>query len=384
MKFVFDASAMALSNYTKAGAYRYGLEVLRHMPAHLKSDEELELFFNFFRAHHVPRMQETIAAAGDLDSIVSRMHPRLMRSLKIPVESRIGEHQVFHGPFDRLLHTKDSARVLTIQDLAFLRAPKGMPKAWVEELTATVPESAKRAHRIITGSEFSKADIVEWLKIPTERVNVIPHGVGKQFTPSADRLIDQKIIGERYGISTDFILYLGTLQPNKNIENLCAAFQELRSNGYQGQLVLAGNEGWLFDEMWQRIVDNNNHQGVLRPGYVEEEDIPRLYSCCNCFTLVSVLEGFGIPVLEAMACGAPAVVANSCSLPEVAGGKAEIVDPWDYHSIAEGINKVLVLGPDRQQVIRGGIEHAAEFTWSNSARAHLETYREAFAEVYNL
>ena len=383
MKIVFDASGMAVRSYTKAGVYRYGMELLRHLPAHLEENEQLELFFNFFRQRHVARMRETIELVGGLAARCSRMHPRLVRALKVSVERRIGEHQVFHGPFDRLQHTRNSARVLTIHDLAFLRSPSGLPKSWIDELTATVPDSAKRAHRIITASEFSKSDIVEWLRIPAERVKVIQHGVAPNLKPSPDTLIDQKILSKLYGVQPNFILYLGTLQPNKNIENLCTAYQELRRDGWEGQLVLAGNEGWLFDEMWQRICDQGNDQGVVRTGFVAEEDISRLYGCCTCFALVSVLEGFGIPVVEAMACGAPVVVADSCSLPEVAGGLAEIVDPWNPRSIAEGLDRAINLGTDRADRTRRGIEHAKTFTWDKSAAAHMSVYREANAEVGN-
>ncbi|MDP6849761.1 MAG: glycosyltransferase family 1 protein [Planctomycetota bacterium] len=384
MKLFFDASALALRGYTKAGIYRYGIELLRHLPDALPDDWELNLHFHFFRQKHAARMREVLQETGNLPYKTSRTHPWITSKLGTNLESLVGPHDLVHGPFDRVPKSKSSARVVTIHDLAFLRAAAGLPTSWVAELTKTVPPSARRATRVITASEFSKSDIVEWLHIPAEKVSVVPHGLSPEFRPPADPLVDLRRLEERYKIRPGFILYLGTLQPNKNIEGLCAAYHDLRQDGFEGQLVLAGKEGWLFDEMWERITENGHDEGVLRTGYIEEEDIPRLYGNCSCFSLVSILEGFGIPTLEAMACGAPVVVADSCSLPEVAGGAAVIVDPYDSRSIAEGIEKAATRGEFRDLLIKKGLERASQFSWQKSAEAHASVYRQAMQEVGRL
>ena len=384
MKLFFDASALALRGYTKAGVYRYGIELLRHLPEALPNDWELNLHFHFFRRHHLPQMQDVLQKTGDLPFKCTRLHPWLTSKFGLKLERLIGQHDLIHGPFDRVPDSHSSARVLTIHDLAFLRAAEGLHTSWVKELTETVPPSARRATRIITASEFSKSDIVEWLRIPAEKVSVVPHGVSPIFKPPADPLVDFKRLEERYKIRPGYILYLGTLQPNKNIEGLCAAYHELRRDGFTGQLVLAGKEGWLFNEMWNRIERKGHDEGVLRAGFVEEEDVPRLYGNCDCFALVSLLEGFGIPTLEAMACGAPVVVAEACSLPEVAGDAAVIVDPYDPNSIAEGITKAASRGDFRNQLSKRGIERAKNFSWQKSAKAHADVYRKALQEVGKL
>ncbi len=382
MKLLVDASALALDNSIKAGVWRYGIELLRHLPAALPKDWSLRLWFNYFSSRHRERTLHVVEQAGKLDHSVCRIHPKLLQWLRVPAETVAGPHDVLHSPFDRVRWTHNAARVVTIHDLAFLRAPKGLPKKWVEELRATVPASAKRAHCILTGSEFTKTDIVEWLHIPAERVAVIHHGVLSKMKPPADPLLDRKRLEERYGLRADekFILCLGTLQPNKNIERLCAAFQEMRAGGWEGRLVLAGKEGWLFEKMWKNIVDHRHDEGVLRTGFVDDEDVPRLYGNCACAVLVSVLEGFGIPVLEAMACGAPVVIADACSLPEVAGGAAMIVDAWDPRSIAAGIEQAASNGPERKQRIQLGLQRARGFTWQKSAEAHVRAYQQALAE----
>ncbi|KAA3607536.1 MAG: glycosyltransferase family 1 protein [Planctomycetota bacterium] len=380
MRILFDATALALTGYHKGGAYRYGVELLRHLPgplAEFDSETELKLYFNFFRRHHLPRMEETVALAGHPPYVFSRIHPKLLRAMRAPVEWTGGNHDVFHGPFDRIPPSRRSARVVTIHDLAFLRSPEGLPADWVAELNATVPVSARRAHRVITVSEFSRMDIVNRLGIDPERVEAIYHGIPEGLKPPADPEADLKRLKERYDIDPGYLLYLGTLQPNKNIEGLCSAFQRLRKDGFSGQLVLAGSKGWLYQEMWQRIVARGEDLGVLQTGFVDEEDIPRLYGNCAAFCLVSFLEGFGIPVIEAMACGAPVVAADACSLPEVGGEAAILVQPRDPEAIADGILKAATPGPERDALVQAGLARAATFTWESSAKAHLKAYKRA-------
>ncbi|TAH36861.1 MAG: glycosyltransferase family 1 protein [Planctomycetota bacterium] len=376
-RIVFDATALALQGYTKGGAYRYGMELLRRLPGALPADWKLDLYFNFFRKEHVPRMHETMEKTGVRAHRCSRVHPRLLRAVHAPAEWTAGACDLFHGPFDRVPRTRKAARVVTIHDLAFLRAPEGLPAQWIRELRATVPASARRAHRVLTVSEFSRRDIVERLQIPAERVEAIYHGIPELYAPPQDPQADLLRLRARYGIEPGFVLYLGTLQPNKNIEVLCAAWQILRRRGFPGQLVLAGARGWLYDEMWARIHARGDDAGVLQTGYLEDQDIRRLYGCCSAFVLVSLLEGFGIPVIEAMACGAPVVAADACSLPEVAGGAALIVDPGDAEAIARAIEIAATAGPERDALIARGLARSRHFDWDTSARQHVGAYRRA-------
>ncbi|HEX9793011.1 MAG TPA: glycosyltransferase family 1 protein [Planctomycetota bacterium] len=377
MKILFDATPLALTGYHKGGAYRYGVEILSRLPALLPADWSLELYFNFFRKAHLERMREAVALVGGPEHRLSRVHPRLLKALHAPAEWTAGPHDLFHGAFDDVPPTRRATRVVTIQDLAFLRAPDGLPAEWVRVLARQVPAAARRAHRVLTGSEFSRQDIVQRLGVAPERVEVIPHGIPAGYAPPRDPAADLVRLRERYGVEPGFLLYLGTLQPNKNVEGLCRAFQLLRARGYAGQLVLAGSKGWLYDEMWARIVARGDDQGVVQTGFVDDADIPRLYGNCAAFALVSLLEGFGIPVLEAMACGAPVVVADACSLPEVAGGAGRLVDPHDAEAIAAALEDCATPGPQRQAMVAAGIARAARFTWDASAAGHVAAYRRA-------
>ena len=376
-KILFDATTLALSGFHKGGVYRYGMEILQRMPAMAPDDWEWGLYFNFSSGRHLRKMHETICKSGIGKHKLSRIPPHLLRRLNVPSDSFLtgGKHDLFHGPCDILPPSRHAARVLTIHDLAYLRAPEGLPKKWITDHEATVPVACRRAHQIIAVSEFSKSDIIDAFDIDPQRVQVVYHGISKGLKPSTDPEADRTHLKKRYNIDKEYILYLGTLQPNKNIEGLCEAFQIMRGRGYPGQLVLAGAQGWMFDEMWGRIVMRGHDANVLLTGFVDMDDIPQLYGNCSAFALVSFLEGFGIPVIEAMACGAPVVAANACSLIEVAGPAGLLVDPHDAESIAAGLETATKLGPERGELIRAGLEWSATFTWEKTAAQTVAAYR---------
>ncbi|MFT7516945.1 MAG: glycosyltransferase involved in cell wall biosynthesis [Myxococcota bacterium] len=379
MKLLFDATGMALSGYHKGGAYVYGLELLTNLQL-LKGELDIELFFNFTRSKHKPKMLETCRISGIDQYSLTQIPPQILRNLHIPTEWVAGKHDVLHGPFDLMAHTRNAARVVTIHDLAFIRAPEGLPREWIADRKRLVPPSAKRAHRVITVSEFSKRDIVEHFQIDPEHVQAIYHGITPGLEPTKNPQADRQRIAERYAVKEKFILYLGTLQPNKNIEGLCAAFQIMKQQGYPGKLILAGAQGWLFDEMWQRIVSRQHDTDVVLPGFVDREDIPRLYSTCDAFALVSFLEGFGIPVIEAMACGAPVVAADACSLTEVTGDAGLLVNPNDEQQIADALLSLVNDPVLRSEMIARGLKHAAKFTWQRTAEQHLQAYNTALEQ----
>ncbi len=379
MRLLFDATGMALSGYHKGGAYVYGLELLKNLQQ-LESPLDIELFFNFTRGKHKSKMLETCDIAGIEQHSLTQVPPQLLRGLHIPTEWFAGQHDVMHGPFDLMAHTRKAARVVTIHDLAFLRAPEGLPKKWVADRQKLVPPSARRAHRVITVSEFSKRDIVEHFQLDPDRIQAIYHGSSPGLEPPKDPQADRIRIGERYGVKENFVLYLGTLQPNKNIEGLCAAFQIMKQQGYSGKLILAGAQGWLFEEMWQRICKQQHDKDVVLTGFVDSEDIPRLYGVCDAFALVSFLEGFGIPVIEAMACGAPVVAADACSLTEVTSDAGLLVDPHDHQQIADSLFRLCSDSELRDKMVARGLAHAAKFTWHNTAQQHLDAYKTAMEQ----
>jgi glycosyltransferase involved in cell wall biosynthesis len=264
--------------------------------------------------------------------------------------------------------------IVTIHDLAYLRIPKLLDSKCVKWGQAQIPVSARRADAIITISNFSKNDIIELLNIPEEKIYVIHHGVCPDFVPIKDKKILAKI-KTKYQIKENYILFVGVLQPSKNIVRLIEAFYELKQlYNIPHQLVIAGEKGWFYDEIFKKYVELKLEDNIIFTGYVAHEDMPGLYSGADVFVLPSVFESFGIPVLEAMACGTPVVASNVCALPEIANNAAILVSPHSTQQIAEGIYQVLSNSELQTSLIEKGIKHAREFTWQKTANETLKMY----------
>jgi glycosyltransferase involved in cell wall biosynthesis len=232
---------------------------------------------------------------------------------------------------------------------------------------------------ILTLSEFSRRDIIETYAVDPARVFVTPAAAASHFKPVTDET-QLKEMRERYGIGSDYFLSLGSIQPRKNLTRLIEAYRSLRAKrpaNQSPQLVIAGKRGWLDNEVFRAAQQDGLNESVKFIGYVPEEDLPTLYSGATCFVYPSYFEGFGLPVLEAMQCGAPVIAGNQTSLPEVAGDAALLFNPFDAKALAEAM--VMVLDrPDFRAGLRvKGLARAAEFCWAETARLTLRAYERA-------
>jgi len=271
--------------------------------------------------------------------------------------------------------------VTTIHDLSFEHLPETFKRRSRAQLRLTVRRTARKAALILTLSEFSRRDIIETYAVDPERVIVTPAAAPTHFKPVASETELEKI-RERYGIGANYLLSLGSIQPRKNLTRLIEAFQQLRKSRPDDelpQLVIAGKRGWLDDEVFRAAQRDGLNESVKFIGYVPEEDLPALYSSAMCFVYPSYFEGFGLPVLEAMQCGAPVIAGNQTSLPEVAGDAALLFDPFDTRALGEAIARVLD-HPDYPADLRArGLKRAAEFSWIATARLTLKAYESAAA-----
>lgn len=261
--------------------------------------------------------------------------------------------------------------VVTIHDLGYLHFPEAHTAAQRLQLRLTTRWSARIARHIIAISEATRQDLTHLASVPSDKISVIPHGVSTRFTPIEDSARLQAV-RERYGIRSDYILYLGTLQPRKNLPRLIEAFaRALPALPRHTQLVLAGKKGWLAGPILERASQLGISERVHFTGYVEDRDLTALLSGASLFTLPSLYEGFGMPVLEAMACGVPVLCSQTSALPEVAGDAALLVDPCDTQAIADGIAELINNPSLRQQLRERGLTRAAHYTWERCARATL-------------
>jgi glycosyltransferase involved in cell wall biosynthesis len=271
--------------------------------------------------------------------------------------------------------------VCTLPDLAFEHLPETFKRRSWMQLRLTVRHTVKRAAHIVTVSEYSRRDIMQTYDVASERISVIPEAAPKHFGPVKDEKELQRV-RQTYGIEGEYILSVGSIQPRKNIARLIAAYRLLRTSRPEAKLpklVLVGKRAWLYEETIQRIQDAGISDDVIVTGYVPEKDLPALYSGALCFVYPSYFEGFGLPPLEAMKCGAPVIVGNKTSLPEVVGDAAVLVDPFDVDSIAFAMGRLIDDSNFRSKLSVKGLDRSRRFSWQETARQTLDVYRQVAA-----
>lgn len=275
----------------------------------------------------------------------------------------------FFGSFHHSFKT-----VITIHDLTYVRFPEAVNPIMMRDLPQMLPEHAQRAHAIVADSESAKRDIVEILGVPSEKVHVILPGVSEIFRPVIDRLFLSEVRA-RYRLPDKFILFVGTIEPRKNLPLLISAFDRLcADSGFNHGLVVAGGKGWRDRESNRAVESSPNRERIVMTGFVSDEDLPAIYSLADVFILPSLYEGFGLPVLEAMACGTPVVATNVSSLPEAVGNAGLLVDPGDPDPLAAAIRHLTTDEEMRQRYRLAGFAHARKFSWNTAAKKAIAVF----------
>jgi len=303
-----------------------------------------------------------------------QMHlPRLLRVLGI---------DLLHGLAYAIPLASPCPTVVTVHDLTFFRFPETLKPFKRCYLRAATRSATKRATRIIAVSRQTRDDLVQILQVPMEKVDVVHNGVSEAFHPVAAE--DVAAFRQRRGLPPRFILFLGTLEPRKNVERLLEAFARwLKSAGREMcdavKLIVAGARGWYFEHIFARAAELGLADAVLFPGFLPAPELPWWYRSAACFVYPSLYEGFGLPVLEAMACGTPVITSAASSLPEVAGDAAITVNPYDVAALVEAIGQVMEDAEQREEMRQAGLRQAARFPWSKAAAETAAVYRRALA-----
>ena len=264
--------------------------------------------------------------------------------------------------------------VVTVHDLLALSFPEHFSAVIARRFAWLAGRCAARAARVITDSEFVRAQVVERLAIPAERTAVVPLGVDERFRPMA---VDADWLKRRFGIDRPYVLCVGTLEPRKNLLSVVAALERLRWLDDAITLVAVGGRGWKTTAIDAKLAD----APVIATGRVEDDDLVKLYAGAACFVFPSFGEGFGLPVLEAMACGAPVVTSDRTSLPEVAGDAALLVDPGSVEAIGDAIERVVRDPALASRLEARGRERASRFSWRRCAEETVAVYRDALASA---
>jgi len=297
--------------------------------------------------------------------------------LPLPVDLFTGPLDLFHSPDYLLPPVRKGARVITIHDLTFLVVPQYAEPNLARYLAGALPKSAERATLIMADSETTRQDIISHLRLPPEKVEVVYAGIDESFSPVTDEAVLGRV-KTRLGFDGPFILNVGTLEPRKNLDGLIKAFYLLRKEqSLPHRLLLGGGRGWLYEGIFRLVQELGLRDEVSFLGYVAEEDLPALLSLASVFVYPSFYEGFGLPPLEAMACGTPVVASSAPCLPEVLGDAALLVDPNDHVVLAQAILRSIEDSELRRSLLAKGSAQAAQYTWTASARRALSIYRRA-------
>jgi glycosyltransferase involved in cell wall biosynthesis len=295
----------------------------------------------------------------------------------LPMRARQDRPDVLHVQYTAPLFCPVPV-VATVHDVSFLEHPEYFTRARAWQLRQTVARTVRRAARILTGTEYARSSILKvYGDLDEDKVVVAPLAASPQFRPTS-QIAAAAAVRDRFGIPGPYVLSVGDIQPRKNHIGLIRAFDSLARACPQlkHELVIAGKETWFTEEVRQVVRASSVGDRIRFCGFVSDPDLLQLYNACDLFVFPSFYEGFGLPVLEAMACGRAVVCANTTSLPEVADGAAILFDPYVVDEIARAMKDVLLDAELRARMERLGVQRAANFSWQKTAAVTLDVFRE--------
>jgi len=296
----------------------------------------------------------------------------LWEQIILPVYSMKDRLDLFHYT-DHALSLFQTTRptIITVHDIAYVRFPNLLNKSRQIYKKNILRVSIERADIIVADSFSTKRDIIKYYGVEEEKIKVVHLGVESRFRP----ISNVEEYRQRNNLPSKIILNVGTLEPRKNVVTLIKAFKKLKEKGCKDyKLVIAGERGWLYRQIFKEATLGNIEQEILFLGVVSDDDLPQLYNCADIFVYPSLYEGFGLPPLEAMACGIPVITSNTSSLPEVVGDAGIMVNPTDVNSLCEVMYSVLTDKELRNRMSRMGRERSKLFSWNKAANEILEIY----------
>ncbi|MBI3993677.1 MAG: glycosyltransferase family 4 protein [Candidatus Lambdaproteobacteria bacterium] len=296
-------------------------------------------------------------------------------------QSTAGQDFLYHEP-NYIAVRFAGPSVVTVSDLSHLRYPHFHPRVNVKRLEKHLGRSVAEAAQVITHSEFIRQELVGMMGVPPERISIVSLGVSEEFRPRSEAELTPVL--EPHGLAgVPYLLSVCTLEPRKNLSGLIQAFASLpKSVRRTHPLVLVGHKGWLTESIESRMRPLQDQGELLWLGYVPSATLPMLYAGAYGFTYPSFYEGFGLPPLEAMACGVPVLTSNVSAMPEVVGRAAAMIDPLDVDDIARGLQRLLYDHDFRQTAKQAGFELAREYTWKRCVDQTIAAYRAALSVAY--
>lgn len=395
LRIGIDATTVGIRDVQRGGVYQYVWQVLARLAAR---GHDLRLLFALPHPRHRASIRERVTELpGRVWPVRTPLPERWLRRSRLPVELFVGRVDVFHAPAHLNLASLRVPTVVTVHDLAFLACladagPRNPADAdadsaearhraatrqrFFSELRRQTERSLATAARIITVSEATRSELLRHFAIAPDKVRVVHLGVRAGMRPVADGP-PRRALCRRLGIDAPFWLYVGVLDPNKNLATVLEAYAHYRRRGGRRLLVLAGHDDFHGTSLRALAERLGVGAQVRFPGFVDDADLPGLYSAATAVLMPSPHEGFGIPAIEAMACGTPVIAAAARALPEVVGAAGLLVDPCSAQAFATAFAQ---LDDDPALVARlcvAGMERAKSFDWERTVDATLAVYREA-------
>jgi glycosyltransferase involved in cell wall biosynthesis len=348
------------SSYRSAGVSRYIANLLAHLPEVDPASE------------YVAYLGDARIAAPGWERRLSRWPTQrppariLWEQTVQPLAARRDRLALLHAPVYVGPWLSPCPLVVTVHDLSFFLYPELFKRGNRTYLQTLTRRTVVQAERIIADSESTRRDILSVLGTPADRVVVVPAGVGAEMRPDADPDA-LRALRARRGLPERLVLFVGTLEPRKNLPRLLEAWSLLQQRGCAHTLVIAGGKGWYYADIEATVQRLHLAESVLFPGYVPDEELPLWYNAAELFVYPSLYEGFGLPPLEAMACGTPVITSNAASLPEVVGEAAVIVDALDADALATAMATLLGDAELRSRLRAAGLARARGFSWRATA-----------------
>ncbi len=272
-------------------------------------------------------------------------------------------------------------RVVTLHDTTFFLYPKLHTLSKRYFFRFFIHTSGRLADALTADSESTRQDAIRLANISPQKIFTAQLGVTSDFAPLDTTSASANAVRQKYNLPEHFVLYVGLIEPRKNVPTLLQAFAQVSPQFPDYRLVMAGRRGWMVEHLDQQVADLGLAEKVLFTGYIEQKDLPMIFNLAQCFVYPSFYEGFGLPVLEAMACGVPVITSNVSSMPEILGNAGVQVSPHDSQGLAAALQGLLSDPAERKRLSALGIERAATFTWQRTAEKTRLAYRYALGQA---
>ncbi len=375
MDIAFDVSSYIKS--IKTGISYYSSELIKSL---LKIDKSNYYKLFAFLWNDYGNAFDSLQNPTSNSRIIQKRFPQfflrfLWSRMKIPLEFFVGKYDVYHATEHIIPYTEKGKLVCTVHDIISYFHPEWFPE-FMNKKTKHYLNALRRCNLLIAISENTKKDLIRFSDLPSEKIEVIYPGCSSEFYyKSKMDVINQ--IKEKYGLDKDYILFIGTIEPRKNLSLLIDAYIKLRRRRRIPQFVIIGMLGWKYDDVLKKIKEHSDYITYL--GYLPHFDKVNLLKGAFLFVYPSLYEGFGLPVLEAMASETPVVTSNVTSIPEITGISAILIDPTNITSIEDGLERGIFNDSLRKQIIRVAKKRAEQFTWEKTAQQTLRCYEKSLS-----